>query len=192
MGGRVGDALAIVDLLLDREVHASIFMTGAMADNANTDAGREVLARIEANPGRLTLGNHSYTHRDFRDLSATEIRDELRRAEAALAGSCSQDPRPFFRPPNGGYDADVLAAVGAAGYRLTVTWDVDTIDWRPVKNDPPGPTAGEIVAKVLSRTQGGSIVLMHLGGYHTLEALPRIVEGLRSAGYDLVTLDEMF
>lgn len=192
MGGRVGDALAIVDLLLDREVHASIFMTGAMADNANTDAGREVLARIEANPGRLTLGNHSYTHRDFRDLSATEIRDELRRAEAALAGSCSQDPRPFFRPPNGGYDADVLAAVGAAGYRLTVTWDVDTIDWRPVKNDPPGPTADEIVAKVLSRTQGGSIVLMHLGGYHTLEALPRIVDGLRSAGYDLVTLDEMF
>jgi hypothetical protein len=33
---------------------------------------------------------------------------------------------------------------------------------------------------------------MHLGGYHTLEALPRIVDGLRSAGYELVTLDEMF
>jgi peptidoglycan/xylan/chitin deacetylase (PgdA/CDA1 family) len=192
MGGRVGDALAIVDLLLDRDVRASIFLTGAMAENENTDAGREVLARIEANAGRLTLGNHSYTHRDFRDLSATEIRDELRRAEAALAASCSQDPRPFFRPPNGGYDADVLAAVGAAGYRLTVTWDVDTIDWRPVKNDPPGPTADQIVAKVLSRAQGGSIVLMHLGGYHTLEGLPRVVDGLRSAGYELVTLDEMF
>jgi peptidoglycan/xylan/chitin deacetylase (PgdA/CDA1 family) len=192
MGGRVGDALAIVDLLLERDVHASIFVTGAMADSVNTDAGREVLGRIEAHPGRLTLGNHSYTHRDFRDLSATEIRDELRGAEAALTRSCSQDPRPFFRPPNGGYDADVLAAVGAAGYRLTVTWDVDTIDWRPVRNDPPGPTADEIVAKVLSRAQGGSIVLMHLGGYHTLEALPRIVDGLRGAGYELVTLDEMF
>jgi peptidoglycan/xylan/chitin deacetylase (PgdA/CDA1 family) len=33
---------------------------------------------------------------------------------------------------------------------------------------------------------------MHLGGYHTLEALPRIVDGLRGAGYELVTLDEMF
>ena len=44
MGGRVGDALAIVDWLVDHEVHATIFMTGAMADNPNTDAGRQVLA----------------------------------------------------------------------------------------------------------------------------------------------------
>ncbi len=192
MGGRVGDALDIVDYLIANEVHASIFMTGAMADNVNTSAGRQVLARIEANPALLTLGNHSYTHRDFRTLTRAQIRDELRRTEAALRPYCTQDPRPFFRPPNGGYDNDVLADVGLAGYRLTVTWDVDTIDWRPVNNDPPGPTATQIVSKVLGRAQGGSIVLMHLGGYHTFEALPGIVDGLRDAGYELVSLDEMF
>ncbi len=191
MGGRVGDALAIVDWLVAHDVHATIFMTGAMADNQNTDAGREVLAIINAHPGLFTLGNHSYTHRDFRTLSAAQIWDELRRTEAAIAPYCSQNPRPIFRPPNGGYDASVLAAVGAAGYRYTVTWDIDTIDWRPVKNDPPGPTADQIVAKVLGNAQGGSIVLMHLGGYETFEAMPRIVSGLRADGYDLVTLDEM-
>ena len=84
-----------------------------------------------------------------------------------------------------------MAAVGAAGYRYTVTWDVDTIDWRPIVNDPPGPTADQIVAKVLDRAQGGSIVLMHLGGYETFEALPRVVAGLRDAGYALVSLDEL-
>jgi peptidoglycan/xylan/chitin deacetylase (PgdA/CDA1 family) len=191
MGGRVGDALAIVDLLIDRGIHASIFMTGAMADNVNTDAGRRVLARVDAHPDLFTLGNHSYTHRDFRDLSAAAIRDEIRRTEAAIRPYCSQDLRPFFRPPNGGYDDDVLAAVGAAGYRYTVTWDVDTIDWRPVTNDPPGPTADQIVAKVLDRARGGSIVLMHLGGYETLDALPRIVAGLRDAGFELVSLDDL-
>jgi peptidoglycan/xylan/chitin deacetylase (PgdA/CDA1 family) len=191
MGGRVGDALAIVDWLIDRGVHASIFMTGAMAANPNTDAGRDVLRIIDAHPGQLTLGNHSYTHRDFRTLTAAEIRDELRRTEAAIAPYCSQDPRPFFRPPSGGYNADVLAAVGAAGYSRTIIWDIDTIDWRPIANDPPGPTADQIVAKVLSRAQGGSIVLMHLGGYETYAALPRVVGGLRAAGYDLVTLDEL-
>jgi peptidoglycan/xylan/chitin deacetylase (PgdA/CDA1 family) len=191
MGGRVGDALAIVDWLVDHEIHASIFMTGAMADNPNTDAGRRVLGIVEAHPELFTLGNHSYTHRDFRSLTAAEIRDELRRTEAAIAPFCSRDLKPFFRPPNGGYDADVLAAVGAAGYRLTVTWDIDTIDWRPIKNDPPGPTADEIVAKVLGRAQGGSIVLMHLGGYETFEALPRIVDGLGDVGYELVNLDEL-
>lgn len=191
MGGRVGDALAIVDWLVEHDVQATIFMTGAMADNPNTSAGRQVLAVIEANPRLFILGNHSYTHRDFRTLSAAEIRDELRRTEAALAPYCSQDPRPFFRPPNGGYDADVLAAVGAAGYRYTVTWDVDTIDWRPIRNEPPGPTADQIVAKVLDNAQGGSIVLMHLGGYETFEALPRVVDGLRAAGYALVNLERL-
>lgn len=191
MGGRIGDALTIVKWLVDHDVHATIFMTGAMADNTNTDAGRQVLAIVDAHPGQLTLGNHSYTHRDFRNLSAPEIRDELRRTEAAIAPHCAQDPRPFFRPPNGGYDADVLAAVGAAGYRHTVTWDIDTIDWRPIKNDPPGPTADQIVAKVVGNAQGGSIVLMHLGGYETFEALPRIVQGLEAAGYDLVSLNQM-
>jgi peptidoglycan-N-acetylglucosamine deacetylase len=191
MGGRVGDALAIVHWLVDHDVHATIFMTGAMADNQYTDAGRQVLAIIDAHPGVFTLGSHSYTHRDFRTLSASEIRDELRRTEAAIAPYCSQNPRPFFRPPNGGYDADVLAAVGAAGYGYTVTWDIDTIDWRPIKNDPPGPTADQIVAKVLGNAEGGSIVLMHLGGYETFEALPRIVGGLTDADYELVTLDEM-
>jgi peptidoglycan/xylan/chitin deacetylase (PgdA/CDA1 family) len=191
MGGRVGDALDIVDWLVDHDVHATIFMTGAMAENPNTDAGRRVLGIVEAHPGLLTLGNHSYTHRDFRTLTASEIRDELRRTEAAVAAYCSREMKPFFRPPNGGYDDAVLAAVGAAGYRYTITWDVDTIDWRPTKNDPPGPTADQMVAKVLDRAQGGSIVLMHLGGYETYEALPRIVGGLRDAGFQLVTLEEM-
>ena len=191
MGGRVGDALAIVDWLVAHDVHASIFMTGAMADNPNTDAGRRVLAIVDAHPGLLTLGNHSYTHRDFRTLTAAQIRDELRSTETALAARCDQDPRPFFRPPSGGYDDRVLAAVGAAGYRFTITWDVDTIDWRPVNNDPPGPTADDIVAKVLANARGGSIVLMHLGGYHTFEALPRVVAGLRDRGFDLVSLDEL-
>jgi peptidoglycan/xylan/chitin deacetylase (PgdA/CDA1 family) len=72
-----------------------------------------------------------------------------------------------------------------------VTWDVDTIDWRPIRNDPPGPTADEIVDKVLANARGGSIVLMHLGGFETFAALPRIVDGLRQGGYRLVTLDEM-
>lgn len=191
MGGRVGDALAIVEWLVSHEVHASIFMTGAMAENVNTDAGRQVLAIVEAHPGLFTLGNHSYTHRDFRDLTTAEIIEELERTEDAVAAYCSQALPPFFRPPSGGYDSAVLTAVGAGGYRYAVTWDVDTIDWRPIVNDPPGPTADQIVAKVLANAQSGSIVLMHLGGYETFDALPRVVAGLQAAGYDLVTLDEL-
>jgi peptidoglycan/xylan/chitin deacetylase (PgdA/CDA1 family) len=69
-------------------------------------------------------------------------------------------------------------------------WDVDTIDWKPI--DDGGPTAQQIVDKVVGRAQGGSIVLMHLGGYETLQALPGIVAGLQSRGFTLVTLGTMF
>jgi peptidoglycan/xylan/chitin deacetylase (PgdA/CDA1 family) len=166
-------------------------MTGAMADSPTTDAGRRVLAIVDDHPELFTLGNHSYSHPDFRSITAAEMRDELRRTEDALADHCAQDPRPYFRPPYGGVSSAVLAGVGAAGYGYTVTWDIDTIDWRPIANDPPGPTAAQIVAKVVGNARGGSIVLMHLGGYETLEALPGVVTGLRNAGYDLVTLDGM-
>lgn len=193
MGGRVGDALAIVQYLVDHDVHASIFMTGAMAASTATDAGRRVLQLVQAHPATLTIGNHSYSHPDFTTLSAAQMLDELRRTEAAIAATCTQDPRPFFRPPNGAWNAAVLAGVGAAGYGLTVTWDVDTIDWRPIDNPggPAGPTADQIVAKVLANAQAGTIVLNHLGGYETYAALPRVVDGLRARGFDLVTLDEL-
>jgi hypothetical protein len=38
--------------------------------------------------------------------------------------------------------------------------NADTIHWRPIKDDPPGPTADQIVAKVPTNAEGGSIVLM--------------------------------
>lgn len=191
MGGRVGDSVAIMTWLAEHRVHATVFMTGAMADSTATDAGRRVLAIVDGHPDLFTLGNHSYSHPDFRTISAAAMAAELRRAETAIARHCAQDPRPFFRPPYGGYNSAVLAGVGAAGYRWTVLWDIDTIDWRPIKNDPPGPTADQIVAKVVGGAKGGSIVLMHLGGYETYKALPRVVAGLADAGLDLVTLDEM-
>jgi peptidoglycan/xylan/chitin deacetylase (PgdA/CDA1 family) len=44
---------------------------------------------------------------------------------------------------------------------------------------------------VLANAHGGSIVLLHLGGYHTLEALPGILDGLAARGLRAVTLTEM-
>jgi peptidoglycan-N-acetylglucosamine deacetylase len=191
MGGRVDDAVAIVTWLRDNRVPATIFITGSMVDNRYTDAGRQVLALIDANRDLFDLGNHSYSHPDFRELTAAQIADELARTEASIQRYTTVKPRPLFRPPFGAYDTRVLAAVGAAGYSRTIMWDVDTIDWRPPPPDGTGPTAGQMVAKVVGNAQNGSIVLMHLGGYETLEALPGMVAGLRDRGLTPVTLETM-
>jgi hypothetical protein len=188
-GSRVGDALAIMSWLRDHAVHATIFMTGALADSTATDAGRLVLARIDARPDLFGLGNHTYTHPHLTALTPAQIVDELLSAEAAIDRHASSSPRPFFRPPFGEWNTAVVDAAASAGYRFTVLWDVDTIDWKPIADG--GPTAAQIVDKVVARAEGGSIVLMHLGGYETLEALPGIVSGLRARGLELVTLGEM-
>jgi hypothetical protein len=54
-----------------------------------------------------------------------------------------------------------------------------------------GPIALDIVARVASRAEGGSIVRLHLDGARTLEALPGIVEALAAAGLEVLPLDEV-
>ncbi|MFN8506817.1 MAG: polysaccharide deacetylase family protein [Dehalococcoidia bacterium] len=189
MGGRVEPAVEIMNWLIEHGVHATIFMTGAMAESKNTPAGRQVLGLMAAHPGQFALGNHSYSHPDFTTLTPAAMRSELERTGAAIAAVSSLSPGPFFRPPFGAYSAAVVDGVAAAGYPYTVTWDIDTIDWRPESQG--GPTAAAIVAKVAANARGGSIVLMHLGGYNTLEALPGILAALRERGLTPVTLSEM-
>lgn len=186
MGGRVEPALDIMNWLIANDVPATIFMTGAMTDNVNTEAGRDVLRIIDAHRGFFVLGNHSYTHPDFRDLTADQMRDELVRTETSIAKYTSVSPRPFFRPPLGGQNATVVQAVAGLGYTYTVMWDVDTIDWRPESEG--GPTASAIVSKVTANAHGGSIVLMHLGGFNTFEALPQLVSNLKARGLRPVTI----
>jgi peptidoglycan/xylan/chitin deacetylase (PgdA/CDA1 family) len=114
--------------------------------------------------------------------------EQLTRTEAALAPIVGST-KPWFRPPFGGWNADVRAAVGSAGWASIVMWDVDMIDWRPEADG--GPTAADMVAKLRAKAQGGSIVLMHLGGFNTLEALPGLLAACTDLGLQPVTLDEM-
>ena len=188
MGGRIDPAVDIMNLLADRRVHATIFPTGKMG--TTTELGRQALGIVRDHPDLFALANHSWDHPDFTKLSASEIRGQLDRTESALVGLVGRTSRPFFRPPYGAWTKSVREAVGRAGWHYLVMWDIDTLDWRPTSDG--GPTATDIEATVLANARGGSIVLMHLGGYHTLEALPGILDGLAAKGLEPVTLTEMF
>jgi peptidoglycan/xylan/chitin deacetylase (PgdA/CDA1 family) len=77
-----------------------------------------------------------------------------------------------------------VAAAGAAGYTYTVLWDVDPFDWQQ-------PGAGVIVSRVLGTVRPGSVILLHTTG-QTAQALPSIIQGLRSRGLQPVRLHELF
>lgn len=189
MGGRLDPALDIINWLAANNIRATIFPTGAVLDSTATDVARRVLLVVNSRPDLFEIGNHSYDHPDFTTISAAAMKQQLEATEASVERLTAMTMKPLFRPPFGAYNAAVLDSVGAAGYGITVMWDVDTIDWRPESDG--GPTRQQIVDKVLNNAQGGSIVLMHLGGYHTYEALPAIVAGLRARGYEPGTVTDV-
>jgi peptidoglycan/xylan/chitin deacetylase (PgdA/CDA1 family) len=193
MGGRLDPGLDIVRRLIVDRVCTTFFPTGAMTA---TSAGKAILALIGAHPELFELGNHTNHHCNLRDggggspttaacpttpPSARFIATELKAAAAVLkSASAGMEPAPYWRPPYGAYDSRVVAAAAAAGYTKTVLWSIDAIDWRPVSEG--GPTAAQIADKVVANAVDGSDVLMHLGGWNTLDALPSMVTRLRALG----------
>jgi peptidoglycan/xylan/chitin deacetylase (PgdA/CDA1 family)/LysM repeat protein len=202
MGGRLDPAVAILDFLMANRICATIFPTGAMSQTAT---GQQVLAIVRAHPELFEIGNHTMHHCDLvrggggspttapcqtgGAPSADFIRSELTDAAAILKAATGQDPVPYWRPPYGSINSSVLAAAASVGYTKTILWDIDTIDWKPISDG--GPTAQQIATKVIGQAVSGSIVLMHLGGYETLDALHLMVPALRERGFALTSISDL-
>ena len=91
----------------------------------------------------------------------------------------------LIRFPNGDFDKRVLKIADSLGYK-TIQWDTDSRDWM-------NPGKDEIVKRVLTKAHPGDIVLLHASDScrQTHEALPEIIDGLRSKGYEFVTVSEL-
>ena len=197
MGGRLVPAMSILRFLELERVCATVFPT---SDMAQTTTGRQVLAEIRAHPELFELGNHTVHHCNLRDggdgsaCPGTRPTDafatsELRTANTVIAGLAGRSTVPYWRPPYGAVDTRLVNVAAAAGYPYTIMWSTDTIDWRTVAAG--GPNAAQIAAKVIATRKAGAIVLMHLGGYNTREALPAMVNGLRAAAYTPTTISAL-
>jgi peptidoglycan/xylan/chitin deacetylase (PgdA/CDA1 family) len=186
MGGRLDPAVDIVQWLIDHGVKATLFPTGKTG--SQTAQGLQALQLAASRPDLFDFGNHSWDHPDFKTLTTALMADQLTRTEAALSPIIGST-KPWFRPPFGSWNTTVRTGVGAAGWSKMIMWDVDMIDWRPEADG--GPTAADMVAKLRANAQNGTIVLMHLGGYNTLAALPGILDACGDLGLQPVTLGTM-
>jgi peptidoglycan/xylan/chitin deacetylase (PgdA/CDA1 family)/outer membrane lipoprotein-sorting protein len=125
--------------------------------------------------------DHTFHHPRLTTVDASVVREEI------VAGSEVLEPlvgaARWFRPPGGDYNVDVANAARASGMRLAM-WTVNSGDWT-------SPPPKRLAARVLARAEPGAIILLHNGTLNTLRALPEIITGLQSRGYDLVTLSEL-
>ncbi len=186
MGFASGSSL--IRWLVQREVQATIFTTGQQP--TSTDFGRALLSYIGAHRDILQIGNHSWNHPNLTKLKTShEVMDQVTLAEDAITGLVGGTMKPFFRPPYGIAHVREKDAIGAAGWSLDIMWDVGTTDW--ISGADGGPTTDELVQQVLSKVKPGSIVIMHVNGPNTLNALPGIVAGLQARNLKPVQLGDL-
>jgi peptidoglycan/xylan/chitin deacetylase (PgdA/CDA1 family) len=174
----------ILDILRAYNAKATFFVEGEAA------AALPDLVRQESDLG-MAIGSHSYAHSEDLELMGSDsFESDLERAEVVLEGILGYRPR-LYRAPYGHTSEAMLRGLYRTGY-VSIGWDIDSGDWNDVPSD-------QIVENVLSEAHPGGIVLLHDGGIGggnpnraaTVEALPRILDGLRERGYEPVTVPDL-
>ncbi|HTP12773.1 MAG TPA: polysaccharide deacetylase family protein, partial [Bacteroidota bacterium] len=118
-------------------------------------------------------------------LTEAKVKLELQRTQDIISGLTGKVPH-LFRAPYGEYN-DTLIHVARQLGLLTVQFDVES-------GDPDTTfTAERLVKWVTREARNGSVVIMHINnrGWHTAEALPAIIDSLKTKGYRLVTVGDL-
>jgi peptidoglycan/xylan/chitin deacetylase (PgdA/CDA1 family) len=133
--------------------------------------------------GGHELGNHTWHHRPMRLMDEATAYAEIEEGRKLVAAHTSQPS--WFRPSGTPHATPhILAAAGRAGYRTSLSFDVDPADYTD-------PGAAAVVSRVLAQVRAGSIVSLHLGHAGTATALPTILDGLASRGLAAVTVSAL-
>jgi probable sporulation protein (polysaccharide deacetylase family) len=171
-----GDELSeILDILDEHHVRASIFFEGKFADH-----NRELVLEV-FNRGHI-VGNHSYSHPvDWLNFSYAGFEEEIVRTNEILT-SITGEPVIYFAPPGGAFTDETIQAAYDQGM-YTILWSADSIDWR-------GESANVLVNRVMRRIGPGGLILTHPKP-ETVRALPEIIEGVRSEGYEFSSIDDI-
>ena len=171
------DTQQILDILKEHDIHVTFFMTGGWIENYPEDVKKICEAGHD-------LGNHSENHKNMSQLNDSDCQNELMKAHEKVKELTGVEMN-LFRPPYGDYDNEVIQNAMSCGYQ-TIQWDVDSLDWKDYGVDSIIKTVCEH-----KNLRNGSIILMHNGAKYTAEALPKVIEGLKEKGYEIVPISEL-
>jgi cellulose synthase/poly-beta-1,6-N-acetylglucosamine synthase-like glycosyltransferase/peptidoglycan/xylan/chitin deacetylase (PgdA/CDA1 family) len=181
----------ILDVLKEKHVPGVFFVIGDEANRAPD------LLKREYNEGH-EIGNHTFTHPKFDEISRTQIKWELNLTQRLIESTLGVKSI-LFRPPYGidhqpEYAEEVaqLPYPQEMGY-LIVGQRIDPDDWRMTDAKAQRP-AQEIADDVIRQANSGNIVLLHDGGgerAQTVAAIPLIVDQLRAKGYEFVSVSDL-
>ncbi|SCW67006.1 Peptidoglycan/xylan/chitin deacetylase, PgdA/CDA1 family [Paenibacillus tianmuensis] len=171
----------VLDVLKKYQVRATFFLVGAQAEKHP-----EMVKRI-VREGHV-IGNHSYSHKLFTKLSDDLFQSQVLQTQQALKRLIGYSPH-LLRPPYGEISESQLLWASEHGYRI-VNWNVDSLDWKQLGQE-------KVISNILTNVKPGSIILQHSGGgpgqdlNGTVQALPTVIQTLKSRNLKMVTLPEL-
>jgi peptidoglycan/xylan/chitin deacetylase (PgdA/CDA1 family) len=175
--GNPAMASALLDLLKKSGTPITVFAVGNWVQ-----ANPKLVARVISEGHELA--NHTWSHGAMKTMSAGDLLTEITKAAEAIKavnGSAGH----WFRPsqievPTPG----ILAAAGKAGYGVSVGYDLDSFDFQD-------PGAAAVRKNVIDNVQAGNIVSLHFDHQNTIDALPAIIDHLKTKNLTPVTVSGM-
>ena len=172
---------AVLESLAAADARATFFLVGEQVER-NASLGAEIVAAGHE------VALHCHRHRNLLRLTPAQLREDLRRALAAIGDSTAIAPR-LYRPPYGIFTAAGLRLARQIGCEPWL-WTRDGRDWRAKA------TAESIARRVTRRLRGGDVLLLHDSDAYsapgswqrTARALPLVLDELGQRGLRPVRL----
>lgn len=168
----------VLDVLAQNDVKATFNLIGEQVEE-----GAESVRAAVAAGHQIT--SHTWNHPDLPAIDAGAVRSQLTDSFDVIKRVADYDTS-TIRAPYGSITFDVWLHSGGA-MSLSCYWTHDSEDWKT-------PGTETIVSNCTANMAPGSVILLHDGGgdrTQTVEALPRIIQAWKDAGYTFVTMEEL-
>jgi peptidoglycan/xylan/chitin deacetylase (PgdA/CDA1 family) len=217
--------MQILDILKEEGVRATFFINSYDKNGVGkSDTSKNMLFRYKDSLQKMVrdgnvIGNHSYSHRDFAQLSRKGIDFQLSTLQRQLTEVLGDETPPLrlIRPPFGSpwigswnseeQRQNVKDALAGRGFVMlwTTGWDSsDSADWADgewfdslAKNYHPGGPSYEAkmqreMGRILKWADGlaSGVILMHDTHPTSRDILKSAIEELKRRGYSFATLED--
>ena len=170
-------ATDLLNILSTSGTHVTVFAVGTFL-KSNPEFAKKIL------DGGHDLGNHTMTHTQMKTISAKRVDSEISEC-AALLKKLTGNHGAFFRPSGTQYSTPLIRKTAQKyGYKNCISYDVDSLDYQD-----PGKAA--VISNINKGIKGGSIISLHFGHKNTIDALPTVIENIKTKGFEPVTLSEL-
>jgi peptidoglycan-N-acetylglucosamine deacetylase len=171
----------VLHILRREHIHGTFFIIGSKIDSFPGP-----VKKIVRDGNRV--GNHSFHHEIFWRLDCSQLlNQEVKTTEKKIFDLTGMHTK-YYRPPFGNIEDSCRALLAKNGY-IVVRWNIDPNDYKTGEMDPAA-----IRDYILRGATDNGVILLHCGGgdrSNTVEALPGIIEGLKSRNFRFVFLEEI-